>query len=271
MFKTITWLLLIALLALALAWWMFSSPNPLSPGDEYHPFENSPVQLALVDPEMAPESIKPLVMKGYYIMLETQKYASDYAGDKITCNNCHFAGGNTLGGANGGIPLVGVTKKYPKMLPGNKLYTLEERINACFEKSINGRAMSVKGPLMKALIAYMEWISTPVHSLKDAPWLGLKLLHSQHIPNSDNGQKVYIKNCAICHGNDGEGQPRKENLSYPPLWGPHAFNQDAGLNRLPYLSSFIFYNMPFNQAHLSVEDSLDVAAFLIRQPKPQRL
>src|SRR5437868_4689265 len=60
----------------------------------------------LVDPETAPEKIRPLVMKGLYTMLETQKHAPAYAGDRITCTNCHFSGGNTLGGENNGISLV---------------------------------------------------------------------------------------------------------------------------------------------------------------------
>lgn len=266
--KTFFYSIVFLALVLALAWWMFFSPNPLAPGNESHPFADSPIQADLIDPEMAPDSIKPLVMRGYAIMLETQKYASEYAGDRITCNNCHFAGGNTLGGANGGIPLVGVTKKYPRKLPGGKIYTLAERTSDCFRKSLNGKAVPSDAPVMKALLAYMEWISSGVQSLDQAPWLGLKPLKSNHQPDAANGQKVYMRNCAICHGKGGQGEPRKDNLSYPPLWGPHAFNADAGMNHLPLVSSFVYYNMPFNQAHLSEEEALDVAAFLIQQPKP---
>lgn len=228
-------------------------------------------QFQLVDPETAPEAVRPLVMKGYQIMLETKKQLPEYAGDVLSCTNCHFSAGNTLGGINGGISLVGVAQKYPIHLDDQRLYTLAERINACFRKSLNGRPLPENSEAMKSLLAYFDWISKPVASLPDpaaVPWLGMKRIRIEHTMDPKAGSELYATHCALCHGADGQGQPREEHLSYPPLWGPHSFNDAAGMNQLPILASFIFQNMPYEDPALTMEQALDIAAFIINQPRP---
>lgn len=224
----------------------------------------------LVDPETAPESIRPLVMQGYQLMMQTHKYAPDYAEDWISCTNCHFAGGNTFGDINDGISLVGVTTRYPRHMSGEPEYTLADRINACFEKSMNGRPLPKDSSQMKALLAYLEWISVDAEHMEKIPWLGLKKLRSQHTPDPKNGKTIYEINCAMCHGSHGEGQRRELDLSYPPLWGEHAYNDDAGMNKLSIFASFIYHNMPYQDPQLSIEEALDVAAFVKSQPHPKR-
>ena len=53
-------------------------------------------------PQDAPAEIKDAVMFGYNIMMNTQEYAAGYVGNKLNCTNCHFNGGITEGGRNGG-------------------------------------------------------------------------------------------------------------------------------------------------------------------------
>src|SRR4051812_2261737 len=62
----------------------------------------------LVDPEQAPPEIRESVMRGYHLIMNTSGFASEFGGNQLDCANCHFAGGDTLGGKNGGISLVGV-------------------------------------------------------------------------------------------------------------------------------------------------------------------
>lgn len=50
-------------------------------------------------PEDALEEIRDAVMLGYNILNKTQKYASEYVGNEL---NCHFEGGLTQCGKNGG-------------------------------------------------------------------------------------------------------------------------------------------------------------------------
>lgn len=219
-------------------------------------------QFQLVDPEQAPESIKPSVMHGFRILMETKKYLPEYAGDRISCTNCHFAEGNTLGGEGGGISLVGVTRFY------TDTNALQQRINACFSKSLHGKPLPIESEEMKAIVAYLDWISKPTQKLATIPWRGVKPLRSSHVPNAQEGAQVYATYCASCHGSDGQGEKRNEDLSYPPLWGEGAFTKNAGMGKLETLASFAYFNMPYEEPHLNVEDILDVSAYIISQPHP---
>lgn len=228
----------------------------------------APEPIALVTPEQAPPEIRPLVMRGFQILFETKKNLPEYAGDRISCTNCHFSAGNSLGGEQEGFSLVGVTNIYPKTLPGNVLYTLQERINSCFLKSTNGKALPVDSEPMKAIIAYLEWISSPAAGIQNPPWLGVKPLKSSHHPNAQAGERVYEAKCALCHGLDGNGEERENDLSYPPLWGEHSFNDGAGMHNLHTMASFVYYNMPYHEPRMSMQDALDVAAYITNQPRP---
>jgi thiosulfate dehydrogenase len=222
----------------------------------------------LVDPELAPADRRLLVMEGYRIMLDTPGTVPQYAGDRLSCTNCHFAAGNTLGGVHGGISLVGASNLYPKKLAPGTLFTLADRINGCFERSLNGKRMPIESRPMKALTAYLEWISTGMAHVKEAPWLKRADLRSHHVANPHHGAQVYERYCSMCHGNDGQGEPRPYELSYPPLWGEHSFNNAAGMHDLSTMASFIYYNMPYLEPQLTVEDALDVSSFILMQPRP---
>jgi thiosulfate dehydrogenase len=218
----------------------------------------------LSDPEQAPPSIREAVLHGYQIMLDTPKYASQYAGDRLSCTNCHFAGGDTTGGKNGGISLAGVNGSYPKLDEGVML-DLAGRVNKCFERSMNGKAVPVDSPEMKGILAYLKWISKGVPKGERAPWLGLPNLKSKHIGNAESGKNVYDQQCALCHGIDGLGDV---DSRIPPLWGEQAYNDAAGMNKESTMASFVYYNMPYEELGLTEEQALDVAAFVVRQPRP---
>ncbi len=244
--------------------------SEVNTGEAFRPDEKAASfgQIALLDPQMAPDEIKPLVMHGFRCMLETKAHCPEYAGDIISCNNCHFCGGATMGGRNGGISLVGVSKVYPRKLPNGNSITLEGRINGCFLRSLNGRPLPPGSHEMAAMIAYLDWISSGVTSVPEENWLGLKELRSHHVPNIENGGKVFAVECAKCHGGNGEGQARLYDLSYPPLWGNESFNNAAGINKLDKMASFVYHNMPYQDPHLTIEQALDVAAYVTHQPRP---
>lgn len=96
----------------------------------------------LVDPEQAPPFDKDSVLRGYHILMNTPLHASKYVGDNLSCTNCHFAEGDTLGGKNNGVSLVGSSAKYPSYSErAGKLISLADRINGCFERSMSGRPL----------------------------------------------------------------------------------------------------------------------------------
>lgn len=221
----------------------------------------------LLDPEQAPEPLKAAILQGYHIMLETKKHVPEYAGDKISCTNCHFGGGDTTGGENSGISLAGVAAKYPKFNGrSGEVIDLPTRINSCFERSLNGKPLPLDSKEMLAIVTYLHWISKGIPIYGDIPWLGLPELISEHHANAEDGKNVYQIYCASCHGGNGNGEIENR---IPPLWGENSFNDGAGMNDLRTLASFIYWNMPFNNRELTVEQALDVAAFIIKQPRPK--
>jgi len=217
-------------------------------------------------PEDAPADIRDAVLLGYNIMVKTREYAAPFVGNQLTCTSCHFNGGITKGPeAGGGLSLVGVAAKYPiyrqRELGSVDLTT---RTNNCFERSMNGKPLPPDSKEMTALITYYQWISKGVPIYAEVPWLGLPALKGDHTPNPTAGKVVYSEKCAACHGKEGEG-----NLIGPPLWGPGSFNNGAGMHRLPTFAAFTYYNMPKGNPGLTVEESLDVAAYVATKPRPQ--
>lgn len=222
----------------------------------------------LVDPDQAPEEIRNIVRQGYNIMINTPQYAGAYVGDRLSCTNCHFAGGNTTGGRGAGISLVGVAATYPSYSKRYKaVIDLPTRINSCFERSMNGKPLPLNSGEMLAIVTYLHWISRGIPLYDSVPWLGMSKLESKHVPDPNNGKKVYKTTCAMCHGKEGLGE--NENL-IPPLWGPKSFNDGAGMNNPATLASFIYYNMPYEEeSMLTVEQAIDLAAFIGQQPRPK--
>lgn len=225
------------------------------------------LQFDLVDPNGAPESIQELVKLGFKLMVHTKEYAAGHTGNQLSCTHCHFAGGNTTGGAQGGISLAGVAAKYPAFDEGlGKVIDLPDRINNCFLKSMNGQALSLESRLMLALTTYLHWISKDLPIYGNIPWLGLKPLASGYKANSRQGKQIYDTYCATCHKEDYRGS------IYPPaLWGAGSFNDGAGLAVRTKLAAFIFWNMPYGDKTplLSEEQAQDVAAYVLTKPRPQ--
>ncbi len=233
---------------------------------------NKIIGFNLVDPEAAPAAIKESVKRGYSIIMNTPFFAANYAKNALSCGNCHLCEGNSIGGKNQGISLLGVTKIYPQYSErSKKTIDLRERIYNCFERSMNGIRPPGDSQVMTDILAYIDWISTEVKDINNPPWLGLKLLKSKHEANAEQGAIVYEKYCVACHQADGEGGgdlPYPVGKTIPPLWGNDSFNNGAGMNTLPMLSSFVYWNMPYDNSILSEEQALDVAAFIIKQPRP---
>ena len=225
----------------------------------------------LVDPAQAPLDIQKNVERGYRLITNTPLYASNYVKNQLSCTNCHFSEGDTLGGRNSGISLVGVTTVYPSFSQrAGKVISLEARINSCFERSMNGLPLPENSQEMQDIVAYLKWISNEVSHIRNIPWLGLSYLKGTHKPNAVEGKKIYHIYCALCHKEGGQGGGRlmhSMQKQIPALWGPNSFNDGAGMNTLPTLAAFIYWNMPQNNSVLSEEQALDVAAFILEKPR----
>ncbi len=101
---------------------------------------------------------------GYEVFQSTPKYlgqnngkeAMAYAGNNLSCNNCHLWAGTKPYAA----PLIGVIQRFPQFRGReNKIGTIEERINGCMERSMNGNMLPPENKEMKAMVAYLNWLS----------------------------------------------------------------------------------------------------------------
>ena len=222
-----------------------------------------------------------LVKYGYQLVTESSKYMGPlaknplvrYGGNNLSCQNCHLKAGTAQGSAS----FVGVSNRFPQFRGReNKMGTLAERINGCMERSMNGKAMPIESTQMKAIIAYMDWLSEDVPEEKEEEYKGFVTIE---IPNIKadlvKGKQVYQLECERCHGTDGQGQRPDLNAKYvyPPLWGNDSYNHGAGMHRVITAAQFIKANMPFEEVtwdnpKLSDEEAYHVAAYINSFTRP---
>ncbi len=221
---------------------------------------------------------------GYLLISESSKWMGPqaliedqrYAGNNLACKNCHLENGRQAGAGS----WVGVTKRFPQFRGReNKIGTIEERINGCMERSMNGRALPIDSREMKAIVAYMEWLSEDVPEERVAEFKGYpKLDIPEMVADPMIGKSVYEAECQLCHGADGQGIPLADTTKgyqYPPLWGQDTYNQGAGMHRVLTAAQFIKYNMPYLQADadnpkLSDEEAYHVAAYINSFDRPMK-
>jgi len=223
-----------------------------------------------------------LVKYGYALMTDTASQigpaASDpvkrFSGNNLTCQNCHLKAGTQPYA----MPLVGVWGQFPQYRGREgEVGTLEERINGCMERSMNGRALPLASREMKAFLAYTKWVSTGVPDGAKLVGAGaLNVKEPGRAADLGHGQQVYAQVCATCHGKDGSGQRAASGNGYqfPPLWGPDSYNNGAGMARLLSAAAFVKHNMPLGTTYaapiLSDQDAYDVAGFVNSAERPQR-
>ena len=204
---------------------------------------------------------------GQKILQQTPAYAGGYTGNPLSCTNCHSNGGRTPHVS----PWVGIWGVFPEYRSRNgRVNIIEDRINDCFERSQNGKALPLDSPEMRAILAYMRWISSGVPTGQDGPGRGFKRITSPAAADPERGKRVYADKCAVCHGQDGQGiYGAQGETVYPPLWGPRSFNIGAGMARVNTAAAFVKVAMPFGQGGtLTDQEAFDVAAYFTQQPRP---
>lgn len=198
---------------------------------------------------------------GYEIIVRTQEYAKPYVGNALNCTNCHLDAGLNPNAAS----FVGLSGLYPEYRArADRRMTLADRINECFERSLNGKPLPPDSSKLEAIVAYIDWLSQNVPRDSRVPWRGIPRIASTRPPDAMNGKKVFAAKCALCHGSDGQG-----TMAAPPVWGPQAYNIAAGMARVSVAASFIKANMPRGWGwSVSDDEAFDVAAYINQQPRP---
>jgi thiosulfate dehydrogenase len=232
----------------------------------------------LLDRELqGPE--RELVVYGSQLVAHTDQYfgpggSINAITNGMNCQNCHLDAGRKAWGNNYGA----VASTYPKFRDrSGSVETISKRVNDCFERSLNGQAIDTNSREMQAIVAYIKWLGKDVPKGEKPAGSGISdLAYLDRAASPENGKIVFQNKCLSCHGANGEGQlDENGRYVYPPLWGPHSYNNGAGLFRLSRFAGYVMDNMPFKQAthkapNLSNEEAWDVAAFVNSQPRPSK-
>ncbi|WP_209329951.1 c-type cytochrome [Lunatimonas salinarum] len=192
----------------------------------------------------------------------------------LDCQNCHLDAGTAPLGNNYGA----VFSTYPKVRGrSGEMEDIPKRINDCFERSLNGQPLKVESNEMRAMVAYMEWLGKDVPKGEKPKGSGIyELAVLDRAADPIKGQAVYAQLCQSCHMEDGQGMMKPDNTGYvyPPLWGPHSYNNGAGLYRLSRFAGYVKTNMPlgatFERPLLTDEQAWDVAAYVNSMERPQK-
>lgn len=210
-------------------------------------------------------------------------HTSEYLGPKgsvlqmsngMNCQNCHLNAGTQPWGNN----YFAVQSTYPKFRARSG--TLEnqiKRVNDCFQRSLNGKALDSTGREMHAILAYIKWLGNDVAKDKIPRGSGIfKLKGMKRACDPAKGLEVYVAKCQSCHQADGGGLLASNGKSYtfPPLWGKNSYNHGAGLFRISNFAGYVKYNMPqgttYEKPVLTDEEAWDVAAYVNSMPRPSK-
>jgi len=219
-----------------------------------------------------------LIRYGYELIAHTAKYIGPggsvaHLTNGMNCQNCHLDAGSRPWGNNYGA----VASTYPKFRDRSGMVeSIIKRVDDCCIRSLNGTPPDSGSREMQAMVAYIKWLGALVPK-GEKPWgSGIRELPVPiRAADPEKGRLVYQSQCVSCHGADGQGIKDADGVmyQYPPLWGPHSYNNGAGLYRLSRFAGYVKYNMPYRpnydgQAQLTDADAWDVAAFVNSQPRP---
>lgn len=220
------------------------------------------------DPSGIPEGpLGDAIRRGQTLVSQTQAALPEHVGAGMNCTSCHLQGGTV---ANAG-PWVGIVGVFPEYRSRNaQVNVLQDRVNDCFERSLNGTPLPPDGPDMTAIVAYMSWLSQGVPTGVPVEGRGFRRIEPPPRPDPARGQTVYAQKCVACHGAEGQGLSGPDGaVIYPALWGERSFNLGAGMARLDTAAAFVKWNMPLGQGGtLSDQEAYDVAAWFTTQPRP---
>ena len=142
------------------------------------------------------------VVRGMRLHLETRELLPANVGNQLNCTSCHLNAGTVADGS----PFVGVSAFFPSYAPrAGKVIGLEERINGCFRRSMNGKPLPPDSADMQAMVAYFDWMKNNTRPQDKVAGRGVGKVDPALKPDPENGRKVYARQCAVCHGENGEG------------------------------------------------------------------
>ena len=206
------------------------------------------------------------ILEGKELLTQTALRLPDNVGNGLNCTNCHLDGG-TRAKASPWIGIWGVFPEYRSR--SGRLISLQQRVNDCLQRSMNGKALDENSPHMINMLAYMQWLSTGVPTGKSVEGRGFGPIDQKLLPDAARGRQVFDGKCSSCHAPNGLGIKAASGYAIPPLWGPDSFNDGAGMARTYTAAAFVKHNMPLGQGGtLSDQEAVDVAEYFTHQSRP---
>ena len=232
------------------------------------PASQTPFFVPPAQDELPDNAFGKMVRDGYALFVDTKRMAPGYVGNGMKCSNCHLDQGRLAHSA----PLWAAYGMYPAYRSKNKhVNSFGERLQGCFQFSMNGKAPAADSPEITALSVYSYWLASKAQVGVEPAGRGYPDV-AQPAGGYDiaRGEQVYKTQCAICHGDNGQGQKVGDDYVMPPLWGKDSYNWGAGMHRINTAASFIKYNMPLGKpGSLTDQQAWDVAAFVNKHERPQ--
>lgn len=221
---------------------------------------------APADSTLHDDPLSRAIKRGRALANATRDSLPMYVGNALRCTSCHLDNARRAFA----MPWVGAYGRFPQYRSrSGQVARLEDRINDCFRRSLNGTALPTEGVDMRDLVAYISWLSRGSVSGKRGRGNGIDSLAP--LPtDTARGRVVYVQHCARCHAPDGHGMlgVAMQNPG-PPLWGARSFNIGAGMARVRVMAAFVHRHMPFDRpGTMAAQDAFDVAAFVTAQPRP---
>ena len=200
------------------------------------------------------------VQRGRALLRNTRDSLPKYVGNQLQCVSCHAMDGTR----KNVMSLVGVYSRFPQYRArSGRIDLIEDRINDCFERSMNGRALPPVSADMRDLVNYMAFLSRGVPAGSRVDGQGVPALQPMQ-GDTAAGRAQFASTCAPCHGADGLGTP-----AAPPVWGPQSYNIGAGMARVNTAAAFIRAAMPQTApGTLTPQQAFDLAAYINSQPRP---
>lgn len=215
---------------------------------------------APADSEIPSDVMGRSIRRGQALLRYTRDSLPEHVGNKLRCVSCHPDDGRR---ANA-MPWIGVYGRFPQYRSRTGgVDLLEDRINDCFRRSMNGRALAMDSRDMRDIVSYMAYLSRGIPAGAMVEGQGLPRLS---VTRGDTiaGAAIFASTCARCHGADGQG-----TAVATPLWGKASFNIGAGMARVRTAAAFIRYNMPFDTpGSLTDQQAFDVARYVTSRPRP---
>ena len=210
--------------------------------------------------ELKDSAYRASALRGRALLLATRDSLPHNVGNSLRCASCHLDGGLR----RDAMPWVGSFARFPQYRPrSGKVDLIEDRINDCFRRSMNGSALAPAGPDMRDIVTYFAFLSSGMPVGAEMEGQGFPRLQPLR-GDPRRGAGVFATTCARCHGANGYG-----TALAPPLWGPRSYNVGAGMARINTAASFIHALMPIDRVQrLNAQQAFDVASYINTRPRP---